>query len=451
MKTFRLSIALLLAGFTGVACNGSGSASASAGGGAGSGAGGRGGRGGRGDTVLPVVVAKVVQRDVPVTISTIGNVEASTTNSVRAQVTGELMEVHFVEGAFVKSGDKLFTIDERPFRAALQQAQANLTKDQALLNQAQATLVKDQASTAYAKQQADHLVELAGRSIISKDQADQAVSAYNASLATVSADGAAIESARATLDAQQFAVDTAKLQLEYCVIRARISGRTGNLNTKAGNLVAAGSQELVTITQIEPVFVTFSVPSLHLQDIKRHMSAGEKMPVVATPQDANSHPADGHLSFIDNAVDQATDTIKLKATFDNKDRELWPGQFARVSLQLTTLAGAMVVPSQAVQTGQDGQFVFVVKADQTVEQRPVTTGATADQDIVITKGLKPGETVVTEGQLRLEPGVRVTPADPRTGEAAPGGRGRGGRGGRGGPGGPGGGTGGDSQTPGRGR
>jgi len=261
----------------------------------------------------------------------------------------------------------------------------------------------------------------------------------------VSADGAAIESAKATLDAQQFAVDTAKLQLEYCVIRARISGRTGNLNTKAGNLVTAGSQELVTITQIEPVFVTFSVPSLQLQEIKRHMLAGDKLPVVATPQDANAKPADGHLTFIDNAVDQATDTIKLKATFANKDRELWPGQFARVSLQLMTLAGATVVPSQAVQTGQDGQFVFVVKADQTVEQRPVKTGATADQDVVITKGLQPGETVVTEGQLRLEPGVKVTAADPRTGQAAPGGRGRGGRGGRGG------GTGGDSQTPGRGR
>lgn len=402
------------------------------------GAGGRGGGRGRGGdaAAVPVVLGKVSQKDIPVDITTIGNVEASTTISVRSQVTGALTEVRFAEGTFVKAGDRLFTIDERPFRASLQQAEANMVRDQALLTQARATLARDTASADYAKQLADHQRELAARAIISKDQADQAIAAATASLASVSADAAAIDSAKAQLLAQQATVDTAKLQIEFTVIKAPVSGRTGNLMTKAGNLVSANATELVTITQIEPVYVTFSMPSLHLAEIKRHMTAGDRLEVVATPQDADAKPASGKLSFIDNAVDQATDTIKLKAVFDNGDHALWPGQYARVSLRLTTLANATVAPAQAVQTGQDGQFVFVVKPDSTVEQRQVKVGATVDQDVVITAGLQPGETVVVEGQLRLEPGMRITPADPKTGEASPGGRGgrgggRGGQGGRG--------------------
>ena len=184
----------------------------------------------------------------------------------------------------------------------------------------------------------------------------------------------------------------------------------------------------MTIARVQPVFVTFTVPAVHLSTIKQHMADGQ-LSVTAVPQEADAQPAVGKLTFIDNLVDTTTDTIKLKATLPNPDRRLWPGQFARVNLRLTTLPHAIVVPTQAVQTGQDGQYVFVVKQDSTVEQRPVTSAQRADQDVVIAKGLRPGETVVTEGQLRLEPGSLVTTDL----NAAPGGggRGRGGRGGRG--------------------
>jgi multidrug efflux system membrane fusion protein len=199
---------------------------------------------------------------------------------------------------------------------------------------------------------------------------------------------------------------------------------------KSGNLVSANQTELITITQVAPIYVTFSLPAVHLDEIKKQQAAGS-LAVTATPQTTGGQTASGKLSFIDNSVDPSTDTIKMKATFANTDRALWPGQFARVSVRVSMLAGATVAPSEAVQTGQDGQFVFLVKQDQTVEQRPIKTGQTVDQDVVITAGLRPGDQVVTEGQLRLEPGSRITRADPRTGEAAPGG-GRGGRGGRGG-------------------
>jgi multidrug efflux system membrane fusion protein len=266
------------------------------------------------------------------------------------------------------------------------------------------------------------------RGIISKDQADQTSSAADAADATVNADRASIASAKAQLVSTEATVESAQVQLEYCVIQSPIDGRTGDLSLKAGNLVTATSTELVTITELDPIFVTFSMPAIHLPEIKEHLAEG-KLQVSATPQTTGAQPVIGSLTFVDNSVDPSTDTIKLKATFANADRVLWPGQFARVSLRLATMANATVVPSEAVQTGQDGQFVFVLKPDSTVDLRTVTTGASIDQDTVVTTGLTPGETVVTEGQLRLEPGTRVTRADPRTGEAGPGGnRGRGGRG-----------------------
>jgi multidrug efflux system membrane fusion protein len=375
------------------------------------------------------VLGKVAQRDVPIDLSAIGNVEAFSTISVRSQVTGTLNEVRFTEGADVKADAIIFTIDPRPYKAALQQADANMVRDVALLAQAVAQLNRDQASADYAKVTADRQMALLKNGLVAKDAADQAMSAANASIAAVNADVAAVDSAKAEIVAQQAMVDSAKVNLDYTVIRSPIDGRTGNLAAKAGNLISANTQELTTITQIAPVYVTFSMPALHLQDIKRHMTLGD-LSVVATPQDAAGQPVSGKLSFIDNAVDAATDTIRLKATFTNTDRALWPGQFARVSLRLAMLPNATVVPSQAVQTGQDGQFVFVMKSDSTVEQRTVTTGESTAEDTVITKGLQPGETIVLEGQLRLEPGTKVTRADPKTGEASPN-SGRGGRGGRG--------------------
>jgi membrane fusion protein, multidrug efflux system len=426
--TSFITICAVLAGAA--ACSSGGDAGSAGAGGAGGARGGRGGRGAGGGAV-PAVVAQVMQRDVPVDIAAIGNVEAFSTISVRAQVSGIITDVLVDEGSFVKAGDHLLTIDQRPYQAALEQAQANLKRDEALLNQAQAQLARDVANADYAKGVSARQIQLAERGIISKDQLDQSNASANATGALVNADKAAVESAKAQLVAQQALVDNARLQMNYTEIRSPINGRTGSLTVKKGNLANANSAELMTITQIEPVYVTFSMPATHLPDIKRHFAQGE-LAVTATPQDVESKPIEGKLAFVDNAVDAATDTIKLKARFENTDHALWPGQFARVSLRLATLPNATVVPSQAVQTGQDGQFVFVVKADSTVEQRPVVTGQAAGNDTVINQGLKPGETVVTEGQLRLEAGSRITRADPKTGEAAPAAAGaRGGRGGRG--------------------
>jgi multidrug efflux system membrane fusion protein len=420
--TLATGLLLLVIAIAGAGCSGS---AASPGGG------GRGGRG-RGDFgAVPVVVTKVTERDVPVDLAAIGNVEAYTTISVRSQVTGQLESANFREGDFVKKDQLLFTIDKRPFEAALQQAQANLTRDQALLNQAEAQLTRDGANAEYSQLSAERQAALAGRGIVSKDILEQARAQSEATAATVKADRAAVESARAQLVAQQAAVDNAKVQLGYTTIESPINGRSGNLTVKTGNLVSANTTELMTIAQVEPIYVTFSVPALQLATI-RERSGKDKILVTVTPQDGSAASVQGELAFIDNAVDASTDTIKLKGRFTNSDHRLWPGQFARVSLRVTTLQHALVLPSQAVQTGQDGQFVFVVKQDNTVDQQPIVAGQRVGDDVVVEKGLKVGQTVVTEGQLRLEAGTKVQVGDGRGGPGAGGGgRGRGRRGGGG--------------------
>jgi membrane fusion protein, multidrug efflux system len=398
--------------------------------GAGSTGGGRGGRGRGGDSgPAPVVTAKATEKDVPIDLAAIGNIEAFATISIRSQVTGQLTEVLFREGDIVSQGQQLFTLDRRPFEAALAQAEANLTRDKALLAQAEAQLARDASSAEYQQLTAERQVELMNRGIISRDQAEQSRAQADATAAVVKADRASIDSAKAQLVAQEAAVENARVQLGYTVIRAPIDGRTGSLSIKVGGLVTANQTELITVARVKPVFVTFSIPAVHLPTIKQHM-ADRPLAVTAVPQDAAAQPATGSLTFVDNAVDMTTDTIKLKAMLPNEDRRLWPGQFARVTLHLATLDHATVVPSQAVQTGQDGQYVFLVKPDSTVEQRAVTVNQRIADDVVVEKGLKAGDVVVTEGQLRLEPGSRVTTDL----NAAPGdGRGRGGRGRRAGP------------------
>jgi multidrug efflux system membrane fusion protein len=365
---------------------------------------------------------------VPVEVAAIGNVEAYESVSVRSQVTGIVTEVMFREGDFVKKGDHLFTIDPRPYQAMLEQAKANLVRDEALMAQAQAQLARDQAQSDYFQQTSQRNAELAERGILSKDMLQQSQSQAAANVAAVKADAAAVDSARAQLGAQQAAVDTANVQLAYTTIRSPINGRTGNLPMKSGNLATANTTELTTIAQVEPVLVTFSVPATRLPAIRRQESQ-DALSVSALPQDENTAAANGSLVFVDNAVDTTTDTIKLKARFDNTDHRLWPGEFARVTLKLSTLSNATVVSSQAVQTGQDGAFVFVVKQDATVEQRPVKIAQRVNDDVVIGEGLKPGETIVTEGQLRLEPGSRVQAPGASGGERDRQ-RGGGGRGGR---------------------
>jgi multidrug efflux system membrane fusion protein len=402
-----------------------------------SGGGGRGGRGGRGGAggPQPVVTAKVTQKDVPVDLAAVGNVEPYISISVRSQVAGQLQQAFFHEGDVVKKGDKLFMIDPRPLQSALQQAEANLARDRALVNQAQAQLARDASNAEYQQVSAERQAKLVAGGLVSRDLGDQSRAAADATSASVNADKAAVESARAQLAVQQSAVENARVQLGYTLIRSPIDGRTGNNSVNVGNLAAVNT-ELVTIAQLQPVYVTFAVPAVHLPALKGHIGK-EGLNVTATSPEAGGQPIQGQLTFVDNMVDQSTDTIKLKATFPNTDLRLWPGQFTKVSLRLSTLPHATVIPSQAVQTGQDGQFAFVVTPDSTVEQRPITVAQRMGDDVVVGSGLKPGETVVTEGQLRLEQGTRVQLQSANgtdIGGAAGGGQGRG-RGRRGGEGG----------------
>ncbi|MFN7985718.1 MAG: efflux RND transporter periplasmic adaptor subunit [Vicinamibacterales bacterium] len=390
---------------------------------------GRGGAGGGGGAA-PVAVAAVTQRDVPIDIEAIGNVEAANTIAVRSQVTGTVVETHFKEGDSVKAGQDLFTIDTRPYLAALQQAQATMTRDEALQAQADAQLGRDQAQASYARVTAEHNAQLLERGIVSKDAYEQAKAAADAADALVKADAASVQSARAQLDAQSAAVDNAKVALSYTTIISPIDGRSGAILVKKGNLATANTTELTTIAQVQPVYLTFSVPAGRLPAIQQGMRSGA-LTVTASPEAGLGEGVVGTLAFVDNAVDPSTDTIKLKAQFANTDAQLWPGAFVRVSLRVGALDGAIVAPAQAVQTGQDGPFVFVVKPDQTVDQRSVTVGERAGQDIVIESGLSVGETVVTEGQLRLEPGARVQVGGSPDGRAASGGQSSNGRSGRG--------------------
>ena len=389
-------------------------------------AGGKGGKGGGrrgagGD--VPVTVSTATQRDVPVEVQVIGNVEAYSTITVKAQIGGELTAVHFREGDFVKKGDVLFEIDRRPLEAALNQAIANTARDQAALGQAQANLAKDSAQAKYSEAQAKRYSDLAQSGIISRDQSEQLRANADAVAEGVKADQAAIESAKAAIGAGQAAVEQAKVQLSYTTIRSPIDGRTGSLTVKQGNVVMANSTDLMTINQVEPIYVTFAVPEAQLNSIKNFMAQG-KLSVRAKPQDDSSVEETGSLTFIDNAVDPTTGTIKLKGTFTNHDHALWPGQFVRVTLRLTTQQHAVVVPNEAVQAGQNGQFVYVVKPDRTVDARPVTTGSRVDQDLVILSGVEVGDVVVTEGQLRLapnNPNIKVVTRDGRGGGRGTGG------------------------------
>ncbi len=349
---------------------------------------------------VPVTVRKAVRRDVPIDLHVVGNVEAYLTVTVKSQVSGEITQVFFREGDFVEKGKQLFTIDPRTYQAQLNQIQANLTKDEATLAQAQANLARDQAQEEYAQAEADRYASLLERRLVSKEQAEQMRANARAVAAAVRADAASIQSAEATVKATGAALENARVMLGYTIIRSPLDGRTGNLDAKEGNVISTNTS-LMTINKVEPIYVTFSVPEDRLKSVSKGQT------VMVSAQDDASPSQTGLVTFIDNAVDSTTGTIRLKATFPNPDHKLWPGEFVRVTLRLATKPNALVVPNQAVQTGQDGMYVFVVKPDRTVESRPVVTGERVDQDLVIEKGLEAGETVVLEGQLRLAPGSRV--------------------------------------------
>ncbi|MBE3071330.1 MAG: efflux RND transporter periplasmic adaptor subunit [Acidobacteria bacterium] len=372
---------------------------------------GRGGRGGGrgGGGSVPVVTSRAERKAVPVTVSAVGTVEAISSVQIRPQVTGQLTAIHFAEGREVRQGQALFSLDPRPFQSALLQAQAVLARDTATLRNAEAGQTRT-----------DTLFQ---RGLVSRDQYESQRASTTALAATIEADKAAVE--------------TARLNLQYAEITAPITGRTGSLGAHVGDLVRANDMNsLVVINQLAPVYVTFSVPGRLLADIRRYQAQKPLSVTAASPQalgpaatpaaGAGGTPdagragngteaapgmsatvARGVVTFIDNAVDATTGTIQLKGTFPNSGYQLWPGAFVQVTLTLTTESDAVVVPAAAVQASQEGQYVFVVKPDRTVDMRTVKIGRQQGDEVVIAEGISAGEEVVTDGQLRLTPGARV--------------------------------------------
>ena len=355
---------------------------------------------------VPVAAGPVVQKVVPVQVIAVGNVQAYTSVGIKSRVAGQVLKVHFKEGDDVRRDDVLFTIDPAPFEAAVRQAEATVAKDAANLKQAQATLERDQAQLDMARIQERRYRELLGRELIAREQYDQLKTNFAAMEATVEADRASVENTRAAISADQAALDSARLNLSYTTIRAPIDGRAGSVLVQAGNVVKGNDDNpIVVINQIHPIYLSFAVPEQLLNDIKKYR-ADRQLKVEARLPNRTEPIASGDLTFINNTVDPGTGTIQLKATFNNADNALWPGQFLDAVLTLTSQQ-AIVVPSQAIQPGQKGPYVFVVKEDQTVENREVQPGARLGAETIIASGLKPGERVVTDGQLRLRPGARV--------------------------------------------
>ena len=334
---------------------------------------------GGGGPPVPVLVTKAVEKNVPVQVSAIGNVTPCSTVTIRSQITGKLQEVHFKEGQTVKKSDLLFTIDPRAPQAALDQAKANLARDEAQLENA--------------KLHFDREKELFDSKLVSQEEFDNA--------------RAAMDVQRGIVQADQAAITNAMLNLAYTSITSPMDGLAGSQLVFVGNIIKSPDDAMLTINQIHPIYVSFAVPERYLPEIRRELGR-KPLKVEASFTGMTAAPPQGELTFVDNSVDTTTGTIQLKATFANEDNVLWPGQFVQVALTLSELPNAIVVPAQAVQTGQNGQYVYVVDKNQTVEERPVTIGVGYNGETVVPSGLKAGEIVVTDGQLRLAPKLKVS-------------------------------------------
>lgn len=327
----------------------------------------------------PVIVGQVVRRTVPVSLRAIGNVESTASVAVRSRVAGQILKVHFEDGADVVKGQTLFTIDPEPFRIALDRAEAQLARDKALLQKADADLAR--------------FAKLVDKEYVTREQYESAASQAASQAATIRFGEAAASDAR--------------LSLSYCTITAPISGRAGAVNLRAGNLVKVNDDPpLVTILQVRPIYVTFSVPEKYLDSVRKHAAEGElEVKAFSRGEEGNGHS--GILTFIDNEVAAATGTLRLRAEFPNDGRGLWPGEFVEVALRLSEQKDAVIVPSSAMQVGQQGSYVYVVEADGTAQLRPVVVDRTIGDETVLASGLEGGETVVTDGQIRIVPGGKV--------------------------------------------
>jgi len=336
----------------------------------------------------PVIVANVEQRDIPVQVRTIGNVEPYQTVQIRSQVNGQIERISFRQGDDVRKGQLLFQLDKRPFQADLDKAIAQENHDQ--------------AAAENSRIEAERYTRLEKQGIVSHEQGDQM-------RARAKADGAAVEADKA-------AAEAAGVQLQYTDIAAPIDARAGALLINLGNLVKANDTPyLVQLNQVTPIYVTFSAPEANLDEVRHRFSSRQELKVLAYPKGNRTNPAVGRLSFIDNEVDTTTGTFKLKGTFQNKDRRLWPGEFVDVALELSTQKNAIVVPTKAVQSGQQGDYVYVVTPDNTAEPRPIKTSGVYQNLTLISDGLRPGERVIVDGQLRVAPNAKVTVESTLTG------------------------------------
>lgn len=365
----------------------------------------------------PVTVAAAVSQDVSNYLDALGKIVARETVAIKPQVSGRITQIHFTDGANVRKGQLLFTIDPRPFEANLKQAQANLARDAALKKQAEANLAREVARENWGKAQVDRYRTLVEQGVVAKEQYEQLRAEYDSLRANSEAARAVVRSADETIKVDNAAIETTKVELSYCFIHSPIEGRAGQRLADIGNVVnpgGAGNSEgnaLLVIERLNPIYADFTISQNHLSAVQREMQQGSLRTEVRLP-DAVGDPVTGQLTFVDNAVQNETGQVTLRATLPNPDQRFWPGRFVNVRLVLSTTIGAVLVPVSAPQMSANGSYVYVVKPDSTAEQRPVSLGQRQGDLIVVEKGVAAGEQIVTNGQLGVTPGGKVVVAQP---------------------------------------
>jgi multidrug efflux system membrane fusion protein len=365
----------------------------------------------------PVTIAPAVAQDVSNYLDALGKIVARETVAIQPQVSGRITQIHFTDGANVRKGQRLFTIDPRPFEANLQQAQANLARDAALKKQAEANLAREVAREKWGRAQVDRYRTLVEQGVVAKEQYEQLRAEYDSLVANSEAARAVVRSADETIKVDNAAIETAKVQLSYCFIHAPIDGRAGQRLVDIGNVVNPGSgnsdssNALLVIERLDPIYADFTISQNNLSAVQQEMRQGSLTAEVRLP-DAVNDPVTGQLTFVDNAVQNETGQVTLRATLPNPDHRFWPGRFVNIRLVLSTIPGAVLVPASAPQMSANGSYVYVVKPDSTAEQRQVSLGQRQGDLIVVEKGVAAGEQIVTNGQLGVTPGGKVLVAQP---------------------------------------
>ena len=372
----------------------------------------------------PVTVASAVSQDVSSYLDALGKIVARETVAIQPQVSGRIMKIHFTDGANVRRGQLLFTIDPRPFEANLRQAQANLSRDAALKKQAEANLAREVAREKWGRTQVERYRTLVEQGVVPSEQYQQLRADYDTLKANTEAARAAVRSADETLKVNNAAIETAKVQLSYCYIHSPIDGRAGQRLADVGNVVNPGgsgggdsttgipSNALLIIERLDPIYADFTISQNNLTAVQQQMRAGTLKAEVRLPDTVND-PILGQLTFVDNAVQNETGQVTLRATLPNPGHRFWPGRFVNVRLVLSTVQSAVLVPASAPQMSANGSYVYVVKPDATAEQRPVSLGQRQGDLIVVEQGVQAGEQVVTDGQLGVTPGGKVAVQQPR--------------------------------------